>query len=1091
MSSPARLLRRNLARLAAALLLTAAVATAHAARGRIAIAGPWGTGYAGLLARYGLPRERLLDPQVADPTVLGRYDVVVLSGAVANWSAAQPVVEQYVRNGGAALLEYSALPSPEAMPGERIGAQGAPNFVLEAANHPAISGLPPGKTYAHNGNPGAAIIPAAGSGTVVLARYTEEGAGEKVRGKFVLNGQSVPAIVYRPLDRGHLVYSGPYMGDVMAFGGGDDDLILALMQFLTSGNAVPRLTLAGPEDLLTLLGWAPPPPAVSAPASPTLPEGYALVEGAPPVFAAYDVQGKVVGPVDLLLDYVAPDRGYQLRLEDGRPASLAPLGAATGAATGPPVALPAGAEVVVARTRGAVSILVNRAEVHQTADAGQWPGAVAAKGLADCFVQPVEPVSFSDDFMQEAGEAAAWQSVSGAWQIVSTEGEASTGANPFSYGVETGEEALATAGEWFWDDYAFEASARWTQNAVGMVFDYRDPANYRLLEADLADQTLELATVEEGKRETRRSVSASLRPWQWYRLAVRSSQGLVQFLLDGEPLGEVQLESDRCGPLGLYARNAKAAFDDVEARPWRVGPSLRDAGWRWSDAAPVAAGDRVTVRGAGRTGEVWGDVSVRVELRMGEATEAGVRVRETAEAACEAVVERTSGGLALKLREVRNGKATVLGATPVSGRRPADPLPLTVKAVRERVFCGIEGGSYLLRAAVLPAEGAVGVFANGKGAQFGALDIRPGESGLYRADPPTPAYAGAVDVMTWAGTAFSWAPDPSDLELFWHEGDVPGPLRVRVGVHRGEAAEAVAEVRLAPSDASAGSGYAVRFAHTWDTPLATVAVTRGGADVAKTTYAGPLMPTGYLAEVEKAGSALTVRVNGSPVLACGGTQADTDGRRVGVKLQGATLCYDDLLLERTNVRTYTFNEAPSDWLVQRGTWEVTSRWTCSPGWTWLSGLSDRHAMVQSKWPVEGDVLVDTFVGPKMMQTAEGRKEVLNELRLGLCGRTGYLNAGYCFLVGAKGGAWTAIQRDGVVVAETSDFVVPQGGVHNDWVQFSARKRGNEVALLCRGQVVLSYTDPDPLPGGRVSFGAYNNGLMFPRVTVYGAVTGLR
>jgi len=147
--------------------------------------------------------------------------------------------------------------------------------------------------------------------------------------------------------------------------------------------------------------------------------------------------------------------------------------------------------------------------------------------------------------------------------------------------------------------------------------------------------------------------------------------------------------------------------------------------------------------------------------------------------------------------------------------------------------------------------------------------------------------------------------------------------------------------------------------------------------------------------------------------------------------------------------------------------------------------------VQSKWPVEGDVLVDTFVGPKMMQTAEGRKEVLNELRLGLCGRTGYLNAGYCFLVGAKGGAWTAIQRDGVVVAETSDFVVPQGGVHNDWVQFSARKRGNEVALLCRGQVVLSYTDPDPLPGGRVSFGAYNNGLMFPRVTVYGAVTGLR
>jgi hypothetical protein len=36
-------------------------------------------------------------------------------------------------------------------------------------------------------------------------------------------------------------------------------------------------------------------------------------------------------------------------------------------------------------------------------------------------------------------------------------------------------------------------------------------------------------------------------------------------------------------------------------------------------------------------------------------------------------------------------------------------------------------------------------------------------------------------------------------------------------------------------------------------------------------------------------------------------------------------------------------------------------------------------------------------------------------------------------------------------------------------------------------VVLSYTDPDPLPGGSVALGSYNNGLMFPRVTVYGRV----
>jgi hypothetical protein len=1090
--SHACVLLRKPGRVALAALFILSCAGAHAAQGRIAIAGPWGTGYAGLLARHGLPRERLLDPQVADPVVLRQYDVLVVAGAVANWSAAQPIVEQYVRDGGAALLEYTALPSPEAFPGERVAPQGAPNFVLEAPDHPALAGLTPGKTYAHNGNPGAAIVPSADAGAVVLARYTEEGAAEKIRGLFVLNGQSVPALVYRPLGQGQLVYSGPFMGDVMAFGGGDDDLILALMRFLTGGDAVPRLTLAGPDDLLTARDWSPVPVVGPAPPPPTLPDGYAPLADPGPEFAAYDVLGTVAGSVDLLLDYAAPDRGYQLHLEDGRPVTLAVLGGASTPASGPALALPAGAELIVARTPGRFSVLVDRAEVYQTADAGQWPGAIACRGLGEPLVQPVDPVSFTDDFMQEAGQAAAWQPVTGSWQIVSTEGEASTGANPFSYGVETGEEALATAGEWFWDDYAFEASARWTQNAVGLVFDYRDPANYRALEADLAAQAVQLVTVQAGKREVRHSAATVLRPWQWYRLGVRSSQGLAQFLLDGEVLGEVRLGVDGCGPLGLYARGAKAAFDDVEARAWRIGPGLRDPAWRWSEAAPAPAGDRVTVRGSGRTTEAWGDVAVSVELRLADATEAGVRVRDTGDAACEAVIERTSGGLALKLRELRGGKSSVLGALALNGRRPTDPLRLTVKAVRERVFCGLEGGPYLLRAATLPAEGAVGVFANGKGAQFGALDTRPAESGLHRADPPTPAYAGAVDVMTWAGTAFSWAPDPTDLDLFWHEGDVPGPLRLRVGVHRGGAAEAVAEVRLAESAAPAEAGYAVRFAHTGGAPQVAVALTRAGQEVAKATYAGPLVESGYLAEVEKSGSALTVRVNGTPVLGYSETDAGVDCRRVGVRLQGATLCYDDLLLERTNVRTYTFSEAPNDWLMQRGTWEVTSRWTCSPGWTWLSGLSDRHAMAQSKWEVKGDVVLDTYVGPKMMQTAAGRKEVLQELRLGLCGRPGYLNAGYGFLVGAKGGAWTAIQRNGLVVAETSAFAIPQGGLHNDWVQFTVRKLGNQVALLCRGQVVLSFTDPDPLPGGTVSLGAYDNGLMFPRVTVYGnAATGDR
>jgi hypothetical protein len=1080
--------RSIVTRLALCWLLACAAVAASAATGRIAVAGTWATGHIGLLARHGMPRERLLDPQLTDPEVLRRYDVVIVSGTVRNWDAAQPVVEQYVRDGGCALLECTALPSAEALPGQRLPAQAGPNFVLDASDHPAVAGLGSRKTYPHHGDPAAAIVPDPTSGAVVLARFTEEGANDKIRGKFVLNGQSVPAILYRPLGQGHLVYSGPWLGDALAFGAAEDDLVFALLRFFTDRNVVPRLTLAGPENLLIARAWgAPAVPAEPPSPEPTLPEGFTLLAPAAGTFQPYDVIGRIAGPVDLLLDYASPDHSYRLHLEDGELPLLSQPGDQPVPTIGPPPEVPPGAELIVARRQGTVSVLLNHRPFYETADRGQWPGAVACQGLTDAAVQPVDPVSFTDDFMQEAGEAAAWQRVAGPWAIVSTEGEARTGANPFSYGVETQDIALATAGEWFWSDYSLQASARWTQNAVGLAIDYLDANNYDLLEADAALQGLRFVKVREGKRAEGQLVPAELRPWQWYRLGVKASRGLVVCSLDGKPVLEARTDS-ALGPIGLYARNTKAAFDDVEVTDWRVGPGYNEQNcWRMEEGGPVAgSGASLAHRGIMRTAESWADVQVQASVRLADAQQAGVRVRDTGDAACAAVVERTSGGLALKLLQLRGAEATLLGSAPLSGRKPTDFLNLTVKAVRERVFAAVNGGPYLLRAADLPPSGAVGLFASGKGAaQFKAVDIRPADSDLHRTDPPTPAYAGVVDVMTWAGPAFSWLPDPADLDLFWHEADVPGPARLRVGVHKGKAAEAVADLVLAEKGGAADTGYVARFVHTWGAPEVSVTLSRAGQPLARGTYAGPVPDGGFLAEIERSGSTFALRVNGKPAVVHNDLDGTLDCARVGVRLQGAVLCYDDLLLERPNVRTYTFSEAPSDWLVQRGTWEVTSRWTCSPGWTWLSGLDERHAGVQSKWSVEGDVVLDTYVGAKMMNTPAGRKEVLQDIRLGICGRPGYLNAGYYFVIGAKGGAWTALQRDGLVVAETSDFVVPQGSVHNDWLRLSVSKRGNEIALLCQGQPVLRYTDPNPLPGGPVSLGAYNNGLMFPRVTVSG------
>lgn len=1066
-----------------ALTLAACCLSVEAEEWRVGIGGAWGTGYAGLFARHGLPRERLLDSQLADIEVLRQYSVIVVGGSVAGWGSAEPVMAQYVSEGGCALLECTALPSPATLPGQRISPQAGPNFVLEG-NHPALGGLPAGKTYTLNGYTAGAIIPDAAAGATVLARFTEQGAPDKVRGKFVVNGQSVPAIVYRPLGRGHLVYSGPWMAYGMALSGRDySDLIFALMAFMTEGNVRPRLTLAGPNNLLTTRPWG---MAVDvggdSPAEVALPEGFELVENLAP-FEEYDLKGALTGPLEALLDYRGPGTGYRVTISEGDAASITSLGdAGLAAKASKPVA---GSELVIARRHGSIAVRVDGRTVVETADLARAAGAAACKGLGEPLLQPVQPVFFTDDFMRESGQAGDWQVVSGNWQTISSEGAPATGANPFSYGVQADGPAIVVIGDWTWSDYQVKASARWTGGPAGIAFHYRDPNNYDLLEADQIAGELRYVRVRRGEREQVESALIALRPWQWYALRVQASHGLLVASVDHKPVFEVRSDTSGAGLVGLYASAGKAAFDDVSVRHWLAAPDTDN--WRSVDGGSgeeARGGAEFVVRGKVQAPEQWSDVQVSTDLRLAKAPQAGVRLRDTGDEACVALVERGGAGLVLKLIHERNGKPTVLGSAPIPGAKPTGAFSLLVKAVGDRIFCAANGKPLLTRAAALPKTGFVGLFTGGNGqSAFSGTDVRPADSDLRPADPPTPEYAGNVDVMTWAGPAFSWLPDPSDLSLYWHEGRAPGALRLRLGVHKAQDPASAAQVYMTP--ASPSEGYIARFNHTWGAGPVSATLSRAGKTLAEGAFQGDV-GDGFMAEVEAAGGALVLSVNGAAV-AVYNDPDPTGTDRVGVRVEGAPLCYDDLLLERSHVRDYTFTQAPADWIVQRGTWEVTSRWTCSPGWTWLSGLDSRHAMVQSKWQVEGDVQLETYVGAKMMQTPSGRKELLQEIRLGICGRPGFLNAGYFFLIGAKGGRLTALQRNGLTVAEAPGFVVIQGSVHNDWLRLSVRKRGDEVALLCQGQPVISYSDPEPLPGGTVCFGTYDNGLMFPRLTVHGAI----
>ena len=102
-------------------------------------------------------------------------------------------------------------------------------------------------------------------------------------------------------------------------------------------------------------------------------------------------------------------------------------------------------------------------------------GAFQATGLR---LQPVEPPSFSDDFMREASEAGPWERLGGTWSTT-TVGDVEKSANGFFY-RGSGTPGLAATGLPFWDDYVFQASVKCTapDGAFGLGVYCQDAKNY-------------------------------------------------------------------------------------------------------------------------------------------------------------------------------------------------------------------------------------------------------------------------------------------------------------------------------------------------------------------------------------------------------------------------------------------------------------------------------------------------------------------------------------------------------------------------------------------------------------------------------------
>jgi hypothetical protein len=203
--------------------------------------------------------------------------------------------------------------------------------------------------------------------------------------------------------------------------------------------------------------------------------------------------------------------------------------------------------------------------------------------------QPIEPVSFADDFMRAAGDAGQWETVSGEWKIRSASDPTKV-ANAFTYAAQ-GKPAIAVVGRWFWDDYRVSAAVRpGAGSTVGLVAFWQDAKNYVVFRwlpeggPSARGREKQLWRIWRGQPSLLASAPGGYRAGQWYRLSLSAGGGQVAAGVDGAPVLGKSTDLFGQGKAGLYCSgDAGALVDDVaveHARP--------------SDAMKVVRGEAIT-----------------------------------------------------------------------------------------------------------------------------------------------------------------------------------------------------------------------------------------------------------------------------------------------------------------------------------------------------------------------------------------------------------------------------------------------------------------------------------------------------------------
>lgn len=553
-------------------------------------------------------------------------------------------------------------------------------------------------------------------------------------------------------------------------------------------------------------------------------------------------------------------------------------------------------ELTARRDGWRIDLVIEGQVVARAWDKSLPPGSLghSAQGgeVTDVMIQPLASIYMTDDFMRGPEGQSVWSAEHGTWEVaplrvddLSERMEADKSANAFTFmGRGDDNPALVTAGHWFWFNYELSAAVRAVEtDPLGLIAYYQDPQNYLLARwtsalsrADDADR-MQLVAVIDGEHSVLAETRGGHLPGHWYEMRLRVCDGLIECLVDDQPMLMARADLFGQGMPGLYCEGeAGTSFDSILVQDWealleefdteRPGKWVtRSGSWQVNTGAFESGGAGLRIATSGR--EQWQKYWCEAEFDGRAATGVAVAVGESSWYGLRFGTQGSGVGYEGQAQIVRggNGEVEVLSAAPAflpGGERHRARL-----VVDEGLLTGYLDGRRVLDAFDADARaGAIGLIADGNGvARFHAVQVAMiPPMRIARVTDEFAEVEAHPEMAEWASTRAPWLKPEQDGEPWWTKGEYFGDktMTFEIPQVRESAGEVTVLLEAAPDAPS--SGITLTLTTEKDSPVLTAAVKAGEEVLAEVEFETSEDPSPV--RFERKGTWIVVSVEGNVII---------------------------------------------------------------------------------------------------------------------------------------------------------------------------------------------------------------------------------